>query len=506
MCESPLRCCVPDERAFRVTLRSYVRVLRERWRLATLVLLLGIGLASLITAASPKVYEADAQVFVSTNGSQPNSGQYDQQAAAQSMTTTFAQLVAIPEVVDAVRHRLNLPITEQQLADKLSATAPPQQTIVIIHAQDGNPDNAAAIANATATQFSTVVENLKTPTDSSTSSVRLFVTKQAISPSTPVSPNPLLNIALGAILGLLAGIALAVARDVLDTRIKDAQQLAKVAGQPLMGVVVEDPTTSRHPIATRAGTHNVRSENYRQLRANLQFANVDKHPRVIAVTSSIPSEGKTTVAVNLASTLAEAGFSVCLVDADLRRPAIAKLFGLLGPVGLTSILIHQIELTEAMQQAGTGFYVLTSGPTPPNPSEVLASSYVREVIHSLLDKVDYVVLDTAPLLPVADGSEVAAIADGTLLVARHGVTTDANVKRGVQTLSGVDAKLVGVVLNRVPISKRGEYGYSYGYYRKEDEPSHSRPEQRSRRGATSRWGKKQQDKLAKRPLPGGVRP
>jgi capsular exopolysaccharide synthesis family protein len=275
------------------------------------------------------------------------------------------------------------------------------------------------------------------------------------------------------LVGLLVGAALAVARDILDNRVKNADELSKIAGSPTMGVVVEDPKTQRHPIATRAGTRNMRAENYRQLRANLQFANVDQHPRVIAVTSSIPSEGKTTVAINLASTLAEAGFSVCLVDADLRRPTIAKALGLLSPVGLTSVLIHQIELTEALQNAGSSFYVLTSGPTPPNPSEVLASSYVRDVIRSLLDKVDYVVCDTAPLLPVADGSEVAALADGTLLVARHGMTTDTHVKRAVHTLGRVDAKLLGVVLNRVPPRKNNEYGYTY--YRAEDNaPTHSR--------------------------------
>jgi capsular exopolysaccharide synthesis family protein len=130
------------------------------------------------------------------------------------------------------------------------------------------------------------------------------------------------------------------------------------------------------------------------------------------------------------------------------------------------VLIQQIALADALQHAGSTLYVLASGPTPPNPSEVLASSYVRDVIRSLLDQVDYVVIDTAPLLPVADGSEVAALADGTLLVARHGVTTDTNVQRAAQTLRRVDAKLLGVVLNRTPVRRNNEYGYTY--YRTQD--------------------------------------
>jgi Mrp family chromosome partitioning ATPase len=111
--------------------------------------------------------------------------------------------------------------------------------------------------------------------------------------------------------------------------------------------------------------------------------------------------------------------------------------------------------------------VLASGPTPPNPSEVLASSYVRDVIRSLLESVDYVVIDTAPLLPVADGSEVAALADGTLLVARHGMTTDTNVERAARSLQRVDAKLIGVVLNRIPV-RRNNREYGYTYYRTPD--------------------------------------
>jgi non-specific protein-tyrosine kinase len=241
-----------------------------------------------------------------------------------------------------------------------------------------------------------------------------------------------------------------------------------------MGIVIDDPGTSKFPIATRAGTRNARAENFRQLRANLQFANIDNHPRVIAVTSSIPGEGKTMVSLNLASALAEAGFTVCLVDADLRRPSVAKVLGLPAPVGLTSVLIQQVELMEVLQHVGSNLYVLASGPTPPNPSEVLASSYVRDVIRSLLTHVDYVIVDTAPLLPVADGSEVAALADGTLLVARHGVTTDANVQRSVESLQRVDAKIVGVVLNRLPVKRNSEYGYSY--YRTPD-AAHSFPKE-----------------------------
>lgn len=430
-------------------------------------------LAVFVTLITPKQYQATAQVLVASNGSADPLAQLQGAAFVQTQVQTYASVVGSPDVLHAVQHDLGLSLSDQDLKSKISATAPTGQSIVELHVKDGSPAQAAKIANSAARAFITAVEGYATSSSTNTPSVHLFLTDPATTPSSPTSPKPVLNITLGVFLGLLVGAALAVARDILDTRIKDPEELAKVAESPAMGIVIDDPKTQRHAIATRAGTRNIRAENYRQLRANLQFANVDEHPRVIAVTSSIPSEGKTTVAINLASTLAEAGFSVCLVDADLRRPSVAKVLGLVSPVGLTSVLIHQIELSEALQNAGSSFYVLSSGPTPPNPSEVLASSYVRDVIRSLLDKVDYVVVDTAPLLPVADGSEVAALADGTLLVARHSVTTDAQVKRSVETLARVDAKLLGVVLNRVPSKKNNDYGYTYTRT-EADAPTHQR--------------------------------
>jgi capsular exopolysaccharide synthesis family protein len=456
-----------------VTLRAYLRVLGERWKLIALFVIASTGVAILITSTTTKMYQANVQIFVASNSAAGGQvASYDTAAFTAFQVQTFANIVASPPVLQGVRGDLNLALTDSQLRSKISASAPAGQSIVDLHVQDTDPSRAANIANSTAKFFTKQVATYYA-SNSGPQPLSLHVTDPATAPSDPSSPQPILNISLGVLLGLLVGIALAVARDLLDNRIKDSEALAKVAGKPTMGAVVEDPKASRHPIATRAGTRNIRAENFRQLRANLQFANVDEHPRVIAITSSIPSEGKTMVAMNLASTLAEAGFTVCLVDADLRRPTIAKVMGLPSPVGLTSVLIHQIDLADALQNVGSNLYVLSSGPTPPNPSEVLASSYVRDIVRSLLDRVDYVVIDTAPLLPVADGSEVAALADGTLLVARHKLTTDAQVKRAVASLAGVDAKLLGVVLNRVPNRRTG--GYAYTYYRAEPPQSaHSR--------------------------------
>jgi non-specific protein-tyrosine kinase len=470
------------KKGFPVTLRTYVRILRERWLLLVSFLLVGTGAALLITELTPNSYQATAQVLVSATpaASDSTTNNNVNNVYAQLYVATYAKVIDAPQVLKYIQTDLHLGLPDSTLKGKLTASALSGLSIIEVHASDSSASRAANLANSAARGLIATVQGFN-------SSVKLFLTGPADQPSSPASPKPVLNIALGALLGLLVGAVLAVARDILDNRIKDPEKLGKDAEAPLMGVIVEDPWTERHAIATRAGNRNIRAENFRQLRANLQFANVDEHPRVIAVTSSVPEEGKTTVAINLASTLAEAGFSVCLVDADLRRPTIAKVLGLVSPVGLTSVLIQQIALSDALQHAGSTLYVLTSGPTPPNPSEVLASSYVRDVIRSLLDSVDYVIIDTAPLLPVADGSEVAALADGTLLVARHGVTTDTNVHRSVQTLRRVDAKLIGVVLNRLPI-RRNSRDYGYTYYRTE-EPSRSLQQGKKGDGGRRRAGR-----------------
>jgi capsular polysaccharide biosynthesis protein len=269
-----------------VTLRAYLRVLGERWKLVALFVIAATGLAVLITATSDKVYQADVQIFVVTTDTSNAAVQFQAAAFTQTQVQTFAQIVGSPDILHKVQADLDLQMSDSDLKSKISATAPTGQSIVDLHVSDSSASRAAAIANSTSKAFSSVIEGYYATGTGQPSSVRLFPTSLATAPSSPTSPKPLLNISLGLLLGLLVGAALAVARDILDNRIKDAEALSKVAGAPTMGVIVEDPKAQRHAIATRAGTRNVRAENYRQLRANLQFANVDQHPRVIAVTSS----------------------------------------------------------------------------------------------------------------------------------------------------------------------------------------------------------------------------
>ena len=230
-----------------------------------------------------------------------------------------------------------------------------------------------------------------------------------------------------------------------------------------MGVVVEDPKTGRHPIATRAGTRNIRAENFRQLRANLQFANVDEHPRVIAITSSIPSEGKTTVAINLASTLAEAGFTVCLVDADLRRPTIAKVLGLAEPGRPDQRADPPDRASRSAAERRLEPLRAELRPDPAEP-ERGARVVLRARRHPLAARQGRL-RRHRHRAAAAGGRRLRGRRPRRRHAARRAATASPPTPRSsapCQRCARVDAKLLGVVLNRMPVRAcSGEYGYTY---------------------------------------------
>jgi capsular exopolysaccharide synthesis family protein len=213
--------------------------------------------------------------------------------------------------------------------------------------------------------------------------------------------------------------------------------------------------------------HSSHAESFRQLRTSLQFLDVGARAggpsearRLLSVTSSLAGEGKTTVAVNLAVALAETSARVLLVDADLRRPSVATRLGVEGAVGLTTVLVGQAEVSDVVQPwGGTGLDVLTSGELPPNPGELLGSPAMRSLLARLRAEYDFVIVDTAPLLPVADGAIVASLVDGTLLLANVAKVRRYQLAESLGSLARVEASLLGVVLNRVARDVRS-YGYA----------------------------------------------
>lgn len=437
----------------------------------------GIGL----TVMSPKIYRASVVDFVGLS-SAVDTTQYQQgNSFVQARVQNYLTIATSPTVLSPVVKDLGLDMTTQKLAGKVKATAPQNRSLITISVTDRNPEVAARLANAITAEFNSVVPKIEQTDQNGRPLVKLSVVHPATVPSAPVSPRKAINILGGMMLGLLIGVAVVAVRDLLDNTVRGPKDFEEL-GVPVLGSVPMDKRATQAQIAFRDDAHSPRAEAYRQLRTNLQFVDVDNPPKIIAVTSAMPGEGKSTTAVNLAAALAEAGFRTCLIETDLRRPSLAGSLGLIGDVGFTSVLIGATQVEDVLQNAGRNLAVLTSGPVPPNPSELLVTDQARNLIHSIADEVDFVVLDTAPLLPVTDGAEMATIADVTLLVHRLGKTTHDQAVRAVQALAKVGERPVGVVLNMISRGNSGAYGYEYGYYYGEYAPGQSSGASAGKRG------------------------
>lgn len=285
-------------------------------------------------------------------------------------------------------------------------------------------------------------------------------------PHDPVRPTPLRNILLALAVGPALGAALALLIEYFDDSIKTKDDFARATGGvAVLGLV---PTlaawrdTGEARLVTREDPHSPVSESYRSLHTSLRFLGLEKPIRILQVTSPVAQEGKTTTVANLGVVLAQAGLRVLLVDADLRRPRLDEFFDLDDSVGFTSVLLGEVGMSEAAQRVEgvEGLEVLPCGPLPPSPYDLLSSSRTAEVLASLAADWDLVVLDSAPVLPVADATVLSGWVDATLLVAGVGQTSRKHVHRAAEVLRQIEAPLVGAVLNRV--EAEGAYVYAYG--------------------------------------------
>jgi succinoglycan biosynthesis transport protein ExoP len=463
-----------------VDLRDYARTLRKHWQLVALCTLLGVAAAAGATLAATSLYKATTQLFVSVQAGQNDLSQlYQGNTFSQQRVKSYADIVDSPRVTEPVIRELRLPLTPDQLAGKIHAEAPLDTVLINIDVTDPSPARAAQIANAAAKQFVEVVKDLETPQGQKASPVKVSVVRPADAPAAPVSPRPKINLALGLLVGLALGVGAAVLRETLDMSVKSLDDVQDVTGASPLGVVIEDPDAARKPLLVHGDSHGPRAEAFRQLRTNLQYVDVDSPPRVVVVTSALPDEGKSTTSVNLASTLAQAGTRVVLLEADLRRPRVARYLGIEGAVGLTDVLAGHCDLDAALQSWGRDlFSVLPSGPLPPNPSEVLSSQHMQDLLKVLEDRFEVVLIDSPPLLPVTDAAVLARAGDGAILVVRHGRTTKEQLARTVSTLQAVDARLLGTVLNRVPRKGPDASYYGYAYTDYDPRPDDSSPKPR----------------------------
>lgn len=452
-----------------MSLMEIASALRKRWRviIVSILLLISAG-AAYVNLVTPS-YSASAQLFINVppdNSTSGGANAYANNVFAVERIASYTQIATSYKVLSPVVSKLSLPYGWQSLKGKVSAGSPANTVLLNISASDADSDTAASIANAVA---NSMVNTIRTIESSPTvaSPVTATLVQPAFAPSSPSSPKTTLYLIAAGLIGAAIGIGLALLRESIDVTVKSTEELTSRFKAVALGAVPLDRDTPKHPIATVGGKGPGRAEAFRQIRTNLQFAQIDEQPRSLLVTSAVSDEGKTMVACNIAVTLAQLGVDVVLMEGDLRRPRVAEYMGVERAVGLTSVLMGWTHWSEALQHWGgddVRLRVMACGPTPPNPSEMLAGEAMDRLMTELEDNCDVVIIDGPPLLPVADSAVLAASASGTIVVVRQGKTKRQQIERALASLDAVDAHLYGLVLNmaRKESGGIGNYGEYYG--------------------------------------------
>lgn len=407
-------------------------------------------------------YTANTQLFVSTQSSGTVSELQQGNTFSQARVQSYVKTAETPIVLQPAIDELGLNITPTELASRIAVSADLNTVLINVSVDDPSPVQAAAIAEAVADSLIRAIDKLEKPKTGDTSPVSLSVITPAVAPSFPSGPNTKLNLLVGMILGFVVGAAVSVLRTTLDFRVLGEQEIRRVTTSPVLGGIAFEGDVSRKPLLTQSAPQSPRAESFRQLRTNLQFANVAGNAKTVLLTSSLPGEGKSTTAINLALALAQAGQSVCLIDADLRRPMVGEYLGLDRSAGLTTALVGTHPVRDLLQPWGSDeLFVLTSGQIPPNPSELLGSQAMHEIVSELESIFDCVVIDAPPLLPVTDAAVLAQHVGGVVLVVGSKKVKLHDLERSLNALELVDAHLLGLVLNHLPSKGRDSYSYSY---------------------------------------------
>jgi len=444
-------------------LRDYLRILRKRAGLILIAVVLCAAAALGASLATIPVYEAHAKLLLMAR-TQPGTGvsaDYEATLLSQQLVQSFAAVIESRPTAEAALRRHPETITVGALQARINAEPIPDTLLIKLTVSDIDPARAQRLTNGVALAFINQVPQLQ-----GGSTLRANVVEPALRPSVPVRPQTRFNVALAALLGLMLGVGVAFLADRLDTSIRGVEALEAAAGAPVVGTIPLF-AAGKEALPVLRAPRSVEAEAFRKLRTNFSFLSVDRGTLCCVVSSPSMSEGKSTVTVNLAVALAQSGLRVIVVEADLRKPTVHRLFGLQDRVGTTTVLLERVDVDDALQPLEEApVAVLTSGQLPPNPSELLGSGHMAELIQTLRQRADVILIDSAPVLPVTDPMVVSQFADAVLLIARAGTTSKDSVRSARAACDRAGVRVLGVVLNAAPVGEgpRGEYYGYYGYY------------------------------------------
>ncbi|HET7277777.1 MAG TPA: polysaccharide biosynthesis tyrosine autokinase [Dermatophilaceae bacterium] len=465
--------------------RDFLLILRARWMTVLTSVLVVLGAAAAVTLTTTPIYTSKARVYLAAEGrsaNDPNASNGTYIITIKDLNT-YVAVLGSPDVLDPIRQQLDLPPgTPIDVSAEVSETA----SILDITARSSDPKLAADIANAVGPQLARVAGKFSTLLASAGQQVASRTISPATPAATPTSPDTKVNLLLGVLLGLVAGVGLAFVRHTVDTKVRDDKDVTSLSRSPLLGRLPMEKAATGRLLTVEGDPHGHHAEAIRRLRTNLMFVDVTTGGHSFVVTSSMPGEGKTTTAVNLAMAVADAGSKVLLIDADLRNPSVARTLGLEGSVGLTTILLGRATAEDVVQRwRDSNLFVLAAGQIPPNPSELLGSEPMEELFVKLRHDYDFILIDSPPVVPVIDAVIVDRLTGGLLMVVAVDRTKKRDLSSALKSLDTVGVKVSGFTLNMTPV--KSSQKYRYGYHRYEAEAARSRASRRrSRRAAASR--------------------
>jgi capsular exopolysaccharide synthesis family protein len=450
-------------------LNRYLRVLRRRlWMIVALPIVAALA-AGIVSLLLPPVYEAHVSVYVRLAEPLAASDPTGVSLTSDQVLRTYASLVSERPLLQSVITEYGLTITPEDLSKEIAATPVPNTTKLDVAVRNTNPALARDLDNSLVADLITEVNQFQqqaSQTSNSATRDNLFVVSPAVLPDRPVSPSKLVNVLVAFGVGLLAAVGVVFLMDYFDQSIKNDDELTERLGLISIGhIAFTPPTKAKRSELVTLDAQSHTAEAYKALRTSLLFSGIDQGLSVVVVTSPESGEGKSRTAANLAVVLAQAGHRALLVDADFRRPSQHRIFGRVRNVGLSNLIVQDVPEAEAITLVDgvPNLWLLTSGPTPPDPSELLGSGRMRELTQLLRTHFKFVIVDTPPINAVTDASILAASASATILVVEHGRTTFPALKRAKQMLDRVGAHTVGIVMNKLRASS-GSYSYEYGYY------------------------------------------
>ncbi len=441
-----------------MTILDFLRMLRVNAKILIAGLLVGALLGFGYSLLQPRVYTSASTGYVTVGDGAGIGDVISGSTAAKEKAAAYIPLIKSGAVArEIIANNPEMGLTEGEVRSNLNATLDNSSALIYVTATSSTPEAAQALANSSLTAVAKVVNDLE-----GSSTVRVIPLEDASLNPSPVSPNTQRLVLIGAGIGLGAVLAAIFLRRVIDTKLRTRDDATKATNAGILGVLPISEELTEEKILLTNSDH-ISQEAIRQIRTNLRFVNIDDPVRSMIVTSAEPGEGKSTVSTSIARALADTGEPVIIIDGDLRRPTIAKKFKIDSKVGLTQVLAGQVELANAVRQfEDTQLFILPAGRIPPNPSELLGSEKMRQLVKELSHEF-IVIVDVPPVLPVTDATLMSTAVDGVVLVGSVGKTRKENLAEAANSLRKVKANVLGVVINRAPRTGLGNTYYGFAY-------------------------------------------